>query len=73
MDGEIFSKEKGSYKIYWEIVPLNHYRGTIDRVGQYESQVLFQVLQKSFQWFNYKFRIKIKIHSIFLKMLKAEN
>ena len=48
MDGEIFSKEKGSYKIYWEIVPLNHYRGTIDRVGQYESQVLFQELQKSF-------------------------
>ena len=43
-----FSKENKSYKIYWEIVRLNHYRGTIKRVGQYKSRVLFQELQVSF-------------------------
>ena len=36
MDGEAFSKENRSYKIYYEIVLLNHFRGTIKRVGQYK-------------------------------------
>ena len=44
----VFSKENRSYKIYWEIVPLNHYRGTIKRVSQYKSRVLFQESQGSF-------------------------
>ena len=42
MDGEDFSKENRSYKIYWEILSLNHYRGTIKIVGQYKSRVLSQ-------------------------------
>ena len=34
---EVFFKEKRDYKVYWKIVPLSHYRGTIKRVGQYKS------------------------------------
>ena len=48
MDGEVFSNENRSYNIYWEIVPLNHYRWTIKRVGQYKSRVLSQELQERF-------------------------
>ena len=38
---------KIKYKIYWEILPLNHYRGTIKIVGQYKSRVLSQELQEN--------------------------
>ena len=48
MEGEVFSKENRICGIYWEIVPLNQYRGTIKRVGQYKSRVLSQELQESF-------------------------
>ena len=48
MDGEVFSNENRSYNIYWEIVPLNHYRWTIKRVGLYKSRVLSQELQERF-------------------------
>ena len=32
------------YKIYWEIVLLNHYGETLKKVGQYKSRVLFEEL-----------------------------
>ena len=54
-----FSKENRIYKIYWEIVPLNHNRETIKSVGQYKLGVLFQELRVSFLLFNYNFRLKI--------------
>ena len=42
---EVISKESRSYNIYWEIVPLNHCRGTVKKVGQDKSRLHFQELQ----------------------------
>ena len=40
-------KESRSYKIYWDIASLSQYKGTMNRVDQYKSRVLFQELQVS--------------------------
>ena len=78
MDGEDFSKENRSYQIYYEIVLLNDFRGTIKRVGQYKLRVLFQELQEIVSLFNDKFRMKIGLQLVkytpfFLNKWKVEN
>ena len=78
MDGEDFSKENRSYQIYYEIVLLNDFRGTIKRVGQYKLRVLFQELQEIVSLFNDKFRMKIVLQLVkytpfFLNKWKVEN
>ena len=38
---KIFSKENRSYKIYWDIVSLNHYSGAIRRVVNINLEYFF--------------------------------
>ena len=55
--------------MYWEIVPFSHYGGSIKRVGQYKSRVLFSRVTSI--RVNGKFKIKLSFLELFIRELNA--